>query len=644
MGATNGMRQLVRPVASASRSGGDWSDKQKQAISSFADATLAAARRVQSTRKAYQSVEDSIKSLATTAGRRMADIKTDVLLNMRQIEPVARPNSAQGKREVAKNFNAAATRSSWRCMPARSVPVRAPRRSAGICGRRSPCTGSPDRQATHYIQSPIGDLQGKPTPSTLGNAGGQPGKAGGGWIGSQGMRGQDTVPVMLGAGEAVLNRHQQGVVEGCSGQGFLDRLFSKVRTPHYMARGGYVEQPQMMLAAGGRIPAVSVRGDLGAVSTLAQRAVNVDRAAAQRCWTRRRLRRRREHGWRVSAHGLVAQVKRAIAWARGHGWSGSVTSGLRSTAKQQYLWDHASQLGLVRGVSVARPGTSEHERGRAIDVSDIGGFQRAMASAPPGARLLWRGPSDPVHFSVSGHARGGFIKSVAANLGGGGISVRQGFVTQHGGLAFAPLTVGLHGKAPAGLGPGPVSRANAMIARAQMPWDQADTDQENSLIVQGIDPEGAQGIGVRALSAQTRLISLRAQRKRLVAARKQAQRSGNKAGARHASAAIKAIDSRILAQRASITQLGTAYAEATAPAPVDDTADTSAADNAQALIDSLNTLNDTLRNMGAITASVGASQHATILQGLADYFSGQIGSSAFLASQTPATAGVRSRY
>jgi hypothetical protein len=461
----------------------------------------------------------------------------------------------------------------------------------------------------------------------------------------------------------------------------------------------------------------------------------------------------------VSASGLVPQVKRALAWARSHGWSGSVTSGFRSSGKQQYLWDHAAQLGLIRGVSVARPGSSEHERGRAVDVSDIGGFQHAMASAPANARLLWRGPSDPVHFSVSGHARGGFIrrmarggrawthselaklwvqaggpasvsdvaaavaqaessgkpgasshnpvsggtnvglwqidsgshsgastspfanaklavsiwraaggtfrkdweaytngsyrqflsgsnvgKSVAANLGGGGISVRQGFVTQHGGLAFAPLTVGLHGKAPAGLGPGPVSRANAMIARAQMPWDQADTDQENSLIVQGIDPEGAQGIGVRALSAQTRLISLRAQRKRLVAARKQAQRSGNKAGARHASAAIKAIDSRILAQRASITQLGTAYAEATAPAPVDDTADTSAADNAQALIDSLNTLNDTLRNMGAITASVGASQHATILQGLADYFSGQIGSSAFLASQTPATAGVRSRY
>jgi hypothetical protein len=135
-------------------------------------------------------------------------------------------------------------------------------------------------------------------------------------------------------------------------------------------------------------------------------------------------------------------------------------------------------------------------------------------------------------------------------------------------------------------------------------------------------PVGQQRQHFRGGCREPRLVSLRAQRKRLVAARKQAQRSGNKAGARHASAAIKAIDSQILAQRASITQLGTAYAEATAPAPVDDTADTSAADNAQALIDSLNTLNDTLRNMGAITASVGASQHATILQGLADYFSG----------------------
>lgn len=120
----------------------------------------------------------------------------------------------------------------------------------------------------------------------------------------------------------------------------------------------------------------------------------------------------------ASSGGLVAQVQRALAWARGHGWHGSVTSGYRSTAKQQYLWDHASQLGLVRGVSVARPGSSEHERGRAVDVTDVDAFKRAMAGAPPGSRLLWRGPSDPVHFSVSGHRRGGILSRIGGRLGG----------------------------------------------------------------------------------------------------------------------------------------------------------------------------------------------------------------------------------
>jgi hypothetical protein len=53
-----------------------------------------------------------------------------------------------------------------------------------------------------------------------------------------------------------------------------------------MAKGGYVPQPQMALASGGRIPHVTVRGDLGAVSGLAQGAVNVDRNAAQSVLTR----------------------------------------------------------------------------------------------------------------------------------------------------------------------------------------------------------------------------------------------------------------------------------------------------------------------------------------------------------------------
>jgi hypothetical protein len=118
----------------------------------------------------------------------------------------------------------------------------------------------------------------------------------------------------------------------------------------------------------------------------------------------------------ASVHGLLPRVLRALDWARGHGWHGSVTSGYRSHAQQQYLWDHAAQLGLVRGVSVARPGTSSHEMGAAVDVTDIAAFRKAMASAPPDSKLFWRGASDPVHFSITGHKKGGLLKFAKGGL------------------------------------------------------------------------------------------------------------------------------------------------------------------------------------------------------------------------------------
>lgn len=69
------------------------------------------------------------------------------------------------------------------------------------------------------------------------------GHATGGWIGPPGAVGTDTVPAMLGVGEAVLNRHQQAVIEGLLGDGFLDRLFATVNKPHYLASGGIVSVP-----------------------------------------------------------------------------------------------------------------------------------------------------------------------------------------------------------------------------------------------------------------------------------------------------------------------------------------------------------------------------------------------------------------
>lgn len=99
-------------------------------------------------------------------------------------------------------------------------------------------------QLKNLFSSPL------PLPISLGLAGGAiaaifalegairsaAGFAHGGFVGQRGEAGADTVPAMLGRGEAVLNRHQQRYVEDALRQtyGFgLDGLFSRVRTPHY---------------------------------------------------------------------------------------------------------------------------------------------------------------------------------------------------------------------------------------------------------------------------------------------------------------------------------------------------------------------------------------------------------------------------
>lgn len=110
-----------------------------------------------------------------------------------------------------------------------------------------------------------------------------------------------------------------------------------------------------------------------------------------------------------STNGLVPQVLRAINFARLHGWSGAVVSGFRSYAEQAALY--AKYLNGT-GNLAARPGTSNHEGGQAIDVSDTEGFARAMALM--GAGALRRGiPSEPWHFSVTGYRQGGILGSYA---------------------------------------------------------------------------------------------------------------------------------------------------------------------------------------------------------------------------------------
>jgi hypothetical protein len=59
---------------------------------------------------------------------------------------------------------------------------------------------------------------------------------------------------------------------------------------------------------------------------------------------------------------LLARLER-LAAARGETWN--VTSGLRTHAEQQHLWDNRAS----NPFPVARPGTSRHEHGNAADVT-----------------------------------------------------------------------------------------------------------------------------------------------------------------------------------------------------------------------------------------------------------------------------------
>jgi hypothetical protein len=94
------------------------------------------------------------------------------------------------------------------------------------------------------------------------------------------------------------------------------------------------------------------------------------------------------------APGLLAALARADALL---GFPVPVASGLRSYEEQQALWERRA----TNPYPVARPGTSDHERGRAVDVSRAS--VPAVLGVAEAAGLCQPLPvSDPVHFVACG--------------------------------------------------------------------------------------------------------------------------------------------------------------------------------------------------------------------------------------------------
>jgi len=95
--------------------------------------------------------------------------------------------------------------------------------------------------------------------------------------------------------------------------------------------------------------------------------------------------------------GLARIARNLPRVAASQGFRARVTSGYRSRASQARLYARY-QAGL-QPYPVAPPGTSDHEKGIALDVvtTDVQKLVALLASVG----LNWYGPGDPVHFTLA---------------------------------------------------------------------------------------------------------------------------------------------------------------------------------------------------------------------------------------------------
>jgi len=95
--------------------------------------------------------------------------------------------------------------------------------------------------------------------------------------------------------------------------------------------------------------------------------------------------------------GLARIARNLPRVAAANGFRARVTSGYRSRAAQTKLYNR--YLAGLQPYPVAVPGTSDHEKGIALDVvaTDVQKLAALLASVG----LNWAGPSDPVHFTLA---------------------------------------------------------------------------------------------------------------------------------------------------------------------------------------------------------------------------------------------------
>jgi hypothetical protein len=161
------------------------------------------------------------------------------------------------------------------------------------------------------------------------------------------------------------------------------------------AAAGRAAADDVARANGGRVVAFADGGDGSVTVTVAVGAAEAEARAARRGGAPAAV-RAAGGGGAGTATGLAPALRAALAAAEAAlGRPVPITSGYRSPARQQALWDRRA----TNPFPVARPGTSAHERGTAIDVPRS--IAPSLAAVGPSIGLCRPLPTtDPVHFEL----------------------------------------------------------------------------------------------------------------------------------------------------------------------------------------------------------------------------------------------------
>lgn len=201
----------------------------------------------------------------------------------------------------------------------------------------------------------------------------------------------DNVVTALPASTEVYTDHGQGLL--AAGASRNQALAQQL--PHF-AEGGKVTHPRLR----GGAPVGRAAGQAGIDS--------VHKAATD--WVKKQATEAEGVG-NYDGKRVARWIIPILDFARKSGWGGSVSSGFRSYAEQAALYANRAS----NPNPVAPPGSSNHEGSKyprgAVDVSDHGGLNAKVndSAGPAPGKLKWFGPGDPVHFSGTGHRRGGII-------------------------------------------------------------------------------------------------------------------------------------------------------------------------------------------------------------------------------------------